>query len=238
MLSKRVSNLRVVISRRDGRSYVITMDSNGSTPVEARRDNHKTRVKHGELDMATRAQIVALKAFGVKNDEITKTLGLEHSIVYRIWNRAKERGFDPDHPIVRDHHVKTEHRSGRPRKPREGHDRCRCKKILCAKGVLKIALRSKRFVLKQISSPLKQLRLLRAKTALGSLRNVDDHMPIQGEMDVSHGEALPALARSGHLASAVGYPILNPEAIVQPCPIADSNVRDRLYHHGLCKTRA
>lgn len=92
--------------------------------------------RYGSWEIATRAQVIALKAFGHSNEEIAdkldfKRTGLSRSTVYNIWKRAKERGFDPDNPIVLDVHVKDAHRSGRPRKPREGRDRCRCKRILC-----------------------------------------------------------------------------------------------------------
>lgn len=98
--------------------------------------HHELHTKYGNWDMATRAQILALKAFGHKNEEIAEKLGFKKtgqslSTVYNIWKRAKERGFDPENPIVLDHHVKDAPRSGRPRKPREGRDRCRCKRILC-----------------------------------------------------------------------------------------------------------
>lgn len=98
--------------------------------------NHEYRTKYGNWDIATRAQILALKAFGHKNEEIAEKLGFKKtgqslSTVYNIWKRAKERGFDPENPVVLDIHVKDAPRSGRPRKPREGRDRCRCKRILC-----------------------------------------------------------------------------------------------------------
>lgn len=98
--------------------------------------HHELRTKYGNWDIATRAQILALKAFGHKNEEIAEKLGFKKtgqslSTVYNIWKRAKERGFDPENPIVLDRHVKDAPRSGRPRKPREGRDRCRCKRILC-----------------------------------------------------------------------------------------------------------
>jgi hypothetical protein len=57
------------------------MNSNESPSTDLPRDNHKNRVKYGEWEIATRAQIVGLKAFGIKNDEIAKKLGLELSTV-------------------------------------------------------------------------------------------------------------------------------------------------------------
>lgn len=187
---------------------IIIMNSGGSPSTDVPRDNHKNRVKYGEWEIATRAQIVGLKAFGIKNDEIAKKLGLELSTVYRIWNRAKERGFDLDHPIVRDHHVKTEHRSGRPRKPREGRDRCRCKKILCQRCLEDRA--AKQAVRAQTGQQLSETAAASsAGDSNGSTMNADNHMSLQSEMDLSH---------SDHLESTTMYPVPNPEATVQPYP--------------------
>ena len=208
------------------------MDLNGSPSTDAPRDNHKNRVKYGEWEIATRAQIVALKAFGIKNDEIAKKLGLELSTVYRIWNRAKERGFDPDHPIVRDHHVKTEHRSGRPRKPREGRDRCRCKKILCQRCLEDRA--AKQAARAQADRKLPETAAASSPgDSNGPTMNDDNH-----ETDLSHGDVLPTLS---NLESTAIYPIPNPEATVQRYPIADGDdvvERNRLYHHTLGQAQA
>jgi len=150
--------------------------------------------------------------------------------VYRIWNRAKERGFDPNHPIVRDHHVKTEHRSGRPRKQREGRDRCRCKKILCQRCLEDRA--AKEAARTQTDQKLPETA---AASSAGDsnepIMNTNNHIPIQSEMDLSH---------SDHLESTKMYPIPNPEATIQPYPTADDDdvvERNRLYHHTLGKTQ-
>lgn len=214
------------------------MNSNGSPSTEVPRDNHKNRVKYGEWEVATRAQIVGLKAFGIKNDEIAKKLGLEISTVYRIWNRAKERGFDPDHPIVRDHHVKTEHRSGRPRKPREGRDRCRCKKILCQRCLEDRAAKQAARAQADQKLPETAATSSSASNSNEPTMNADNHMPIQSRIDLSHSELLPALS---NLESTSMYPIPNPEGTVEPYHIAnDDHVVDRnpLYHHALGQTQA
>jgi hypothetical protein len=213
------------------------MDSNGPPSTEVTRDYHKNRVKYGEWEIATRAQIVGLKAFGIKNDEIAKKLGLELSTVYRIWNRAKERGFDPDHPIVRDHHVKTEHRSGRPRKPREGRDRCRCKKILCQRCLEDRAAKQAARI--QTDQQLPEITAApSAGDNNGPTMNVDNHLPIQNEMDLSPSEILPAVSYNDHLESTAMYPIPNPEAMVQPYPTTNDDVvgRNHLYNHALANT--
>jgi hypothetical protein len=67
-------------------------------------------------EAATRAQIITLKALGLPNKEICEKLQipLNRTTIYRIWQRALERGFNPEVPIVLDTHVEDAPRSGRP----------------------------------------------------------------------------------------------------------------------------
>jgi transposase len=70
-------------------------------------------------DIATRAYIVALKASSGKTSiEISETTGLSVRQVNRIYARAIERGFDPNHrPIhIQDAYLIDAPRSGRPSK--------------------------------------------------------------------------------------------------------------------------
>jgi hypothetical protein len=59
-------------------------------------------------DLATRAQALGLRIYGVQDEEIHRMTGIEPDVVDRILRRAIERGLDPQsrHPIIRDCHVK------------------------------------------------------------------------------------------------------------------------------------
>ena len=154
--------------------------------IKQKHKNHEFRTRYGNWDMATRAQILALKAFGHKNEEIAEKLGFKQtgqsiSTVYNIWKRAKERGFDPNNPIVLDHHVKDAPRSGRPRKPREGRDRCRCKRILCQRCLEDRAAKTPRKPRKSKKDGLSQSQ----ETNGESSTQVDDSMRIDDD------EAIP-----------------------------------------------
>ena len=72
-------------------------------------------------DIAARAQIVTLKAFGFKNEEISIKTGVPIHTIQKIYLRAQKRGFDPnsDLPIVKNEHVIDAPRSGRPSKQTE-----------------------------------------------------------------------------------------------------------------------
>jgi transposase len=72
-------------------------------------------------DMATRAQVVALKALGIPNKEISRQTGVGPRTINTIYDRAIGRGFNPnaEQPVIRDTHVQTAPRSGRPSKQTE-----------------------------------------------------------------------------------------------------------------------
>ena len=67
-------------------------------------------------DIATRAQVVVLKACGFKNHETTSKTGVPDRTIRRIYATAIERGFNPDDnlSIVKNEHVAEAPRSGRP----------------------------------------------------------------------------------------------------------------------------
>lgn len=69
-------------------------------------------------DLATRAQVISLKAFTQKTfAEIAYITGLSDPTTRRIFARAIERGFEPDvNPVILDEYVKDAPRSGRPTK--------------------------------------------------------------------------------------------------------------------------
>ena len=60
-----------------------------------------------KTDLATRAQVVALKAYTTKSSaEIAYLTGITPRAINRIYTRAIERGFDSNvDPIVRDKFV-------------------------------------------------------------------------------------------------------------------------------------
>ena len=59
------------------------------------------------FDLATRAQALTLKVFGASNQDIEAKTGIKQRTLAYIYDRAIERGFNPDaeHPIIRDHHL-------------------------------------------------------------------------------------------------------------------------------------
>jgi len=72
-------------------------------------------------DMATRAQVVTLKALGLKNSEIERQTGIKTRTINSIYDRAIQRGFDPnaEQRVVHDNHVQNASRPGRPSKQTE-----------------------------------------------------------------------------------------------------------------------
>ncbi len=66
------------------------------------------------IPIATRAQIVTLKALGYANEEICSKLYLAttHRSINRIYKRALDRGFNPEKPTCFNHHVDDAPRSG------------------------------------------------------------------------------------------------------------------------------
>jgi len=72
-------------------------------------------------DIATRAQVVTLKAWGATNEQITARTGVPDRTIRSIYTRVKERGFDPNSnpPVVKDDHVADAPRSGRSSKQTE-----------------------------------------------------------------------------------------------------------------------
>jgi len=68
--------------------------------------------------MATRAQVITLKALGIPNKEIYQRTGIKPRTVNTIYDRAIQRGFDPnaEQSVIRDIHVQTAPRPGRPSK--------------------------------------------------------------------------------------------------------------------------
>ena len=58
-------------------------------------------------DMATRAQVITLKALGIPNKEIYQRTGIKPRTVNDIYDRAIQQGFDPnsEQSVIRDIHV-------------------------------------------------------------------------------------------------------------------------------------
>jgi transposase len=71
-----------------------------------------------QYDIATRAQALAYKQYGLPNSEIESLTGITARHVNRLLDRAIERGFDPSapRPVIRDSYVADAVRTGRPRK--------------------------------------------------------------------------------------------------------------------------
>lgn len=63
----------------------------------------------------TRAQCLALKAFGATNKQITAHTGIKERQIRNYVAKAKERGWEPGRPVLH-HHVADGTRPGRPRK--------------------------------------------------------------------------------------------------------------------------
>ena len=68
------------------------------------------------FDIATRALIVAYKADGKSNNEITGLTGVGKSIIISIYARAIKRGFDPGERPTKlvNKYLEDAPRSGRP----------------------------------------------------------------------------------------------------------------------------
>jgi hypothetical protein len=66
-------------------------------------------------DIAVRAHVVALKAYGVKSAEIQDRTGINPPTQRDIYASAIKRGFDPTQPIL-SKYVIDEPKAGRPRK--------------------------------------------------------------------------------------------------------------------------
>ncbi|XPS75145.1 hypothetical protein M3J07_007229 [Ascochyta lentis] len=79
------------------------------------------------FDLATRALIIAYKADGKTNSEITQLTSVEKRTINSIYARAIERGFDPAvRPIrLENKHVEDAQRSGRPLKQQEAFEKSR-----------------------------------------------------------------------------------------------------------------
>lgn len=70
-----------------------------------------------QADIATRATVVALKAYTDKSSlQIAAITGLSVSTINRIYAKAIERGFEPNHTVIEDKYVADAPRSGRPTK--------------------------------------------------------------------------------------------------------------------------
>ena len=66
-------------------------------------------------DIAVRAHVVALKAYGVKAAEIQTRTGINPRRQRDIYARAIKRGFDPSQPVLNKYFI-DEPRSVRPSK--------------------------------------------------------------------------------------------------------------------------
>ena len=66
-------------------------------------------------DIAVRAHVVALKAYGVKSTEIQDRTGINPRTQRDIYARAIKRGFDPTQPVL-SKYVVDDPKTGRPRK--------------------------------------------------------------------------------------------------------------------------
>ena len=75
----------------------------------------------GGYDSATRAQIVALRAYGISAADIAKTTQISERTIRDIYRRAVDRGFNPKSspPLVLNTHVDDASRLGRPSKQTE-----------------------------------------------------------------------------------------------------------------------
>ena len=74
----------------------------------------------GGYDLATRAQIVALRAYGISAAEIRNITQISERTIRDIYRRAIDRGFDPrSSPLVLNTHVDDASRPGRPSKQTE-----------------------------------------------------------------------------------------------------------------------
>ncbi|KAF1920445.1 hypothetical protein BDU57DRAFT_15502 [Ampelomyces quisqualis] len=76
-------------------------------------------------NLATRALIVAYKADGKSNHDITEMTGVEKRTINSIYARAIERGFDPAlRPLkLENKHIEDAPRSGRPSKEQKASEK-------------------------------------------------------------------------------------------------------------------
>ena len=82
------------------------------TCTENPQNRSDNRANH--FGVATRAQVLTLKEFaGLKPEAITKITGVKRSEIFNILKRAKERGYDKEHPL-QDRFFEDAVRSGRP----------------------------------------------------------------------------------------------------------------------------
>ena len=95
----------------------------------------RSTAKHfvGGYDSAIRAQIVALKAYGISATEIAKITQISKWIIRDIYRRAVDRGFDPKSspPLVLNTHVDDAFRLGRPSKQTEDTKNAILEKVRC-----------------------------------------------------------------------------------------------------------
>jgi transposase len=77
------------------------------------------------FDLATRALIIAYKADGKTNQEITGMTGAEKRTINSIYARAIERGFDPAvRPLkLENKHIEDARRTGRPSKQQQAFEK-------------------------------------------------------------------------------------------------------------------
>ena len=69
------------------------------------------------IDNGTKIQALTLLIIGMKPAEVSKLLGISISQLYRLQQKAKDRGYDPrGDPKLLLSHVEDGERSGRPRK--------------------------------------------------------------------------------------------------------------------------
>jgi len=75
-------------------------------------------------DIATRAQALALLQAGVPNRRIESLTGITSRHIYRLLDKAIERGYDPKSPkpVILDSYVTDDVRPGRPRKQEDAKD--------------------------------------------------------------------------------------------------------------------
>lgn len=70
---------------------------------------------HPYFDLATRAQVVALRSFGASTKQVEEITGVKERAQRKMITRAKERGYQPGSAVL-DEHVKDAPKAGAPRK--------------------------------------------------------------------------------------------------------------------------
>ncbi|KAF2279115.1 uncharacterized protein EI97DRAFT_372182, partial [Westerdykella ornata] len=70
---------------------------------------------HPYYDLATRAQVIALRSFGTSIKQVEEITGVKERTQRKIITRAKEHGYQPN-SVVLDDHVKDAPKAGAPRK--------------------------------------------------------------------------------------------------------------------------